>query len=174
MRTDAANVTIIGRVAGHPTVTATNGGERLSMRVVSTERRYDEGTGEWSDGDEFGVTVVGWRRVSAGVISHVRKGDPVVVIGRISTRRFEREGGSIDYYTDVKADLVALDVARMNGRFSRHDPDRSAQPARQVDRDQTEEDGDSPAQAPTPAEASEQFLTATTLAEAARPLVPAS
>ncbi|GGM06961.1 single-stranded DNA-binding protein [Nakamurella endophytica] len=170
MRTDAAAVTIVGRVASNPTVTATTGGERLSMRVVATERRYDEAAAQWTDGDEFGVTVVGWRRVASGVIAHVRKGDPVVVVGRISTRRFEREDGVTDYWTDVKADVVALDVARMAGRFARvEQPGPPPGPA-----GGDEPDGAGPA-AGTPAAADrsdDPDAAARQEADPARPLVP--
>ncbi|WP_196073138.1 single-stranded DNA-binding protein [Nakamurella alba] len=113
-------MTIVGRVASNPTIgLAANGNDRSTMRVVSTERRFDEANGEWVDGDEFGVNVVSWRRTATGVIEHLRKGDPIVVIGRISTRRYERENGATDWFTDVKADVVALDVARVNGKFKR-------------------------------------------------------
>jgi single-strand DNA-binding protein len=52
------------------------------------------------------------------VLTTVRKGDPIVVIGRISTRRYEKNG-SVEYFTDVKGDFVGLDVAKLGNRFSR-------------------------------------------------------
>lgn len=117
MRIDAT-VTIVGRAATNPQVSQTSNGDRVTFRVVSTERRFDEGTGEWVDGDEFGVGVVCWRQQAKAVLTTVRRGDPIVVIGRISTRRFERNGQT-DYFTDVKGDFVGLDVGRMGSRFVR-------------------------------------------------------
>jgi len=49
----------------------------------------------------------------------VRKGDPIVVVGRIITRRFENNGATL-YFTEVKADFVGLDVVRAGSRFTRN------------------------------------------------------
>ncbi len=119
MRMDGAELTMSGRAATNPTISGGKG-ERVSFRAVSTERRYDEASGDWVDGDEFGITVVAWRTLGASVLQLVRKGDPVVVTGKISTRKFERDG-VMDYFTEVKADHIAFDVARSGGRIKRDD-----------------------------------------------------
>ncbi len=119
MRMDGAEVTMSGRAATNPAISGGKG-DRISFRAVSTERRFDEASGDWIDGDEFGVTVVCWRQLGASVLQLVRKGDPVVVVGKISTRKFERDG-VVDYFTEVKADHVAFDVARAAGRIKRED-----------------------------------------------------
>lgn len=122
MKTDGATVTIVGRAAGNPLVAEGGTGDRVTFRVVSTERRYDEATSGWVDGAEYGVSVVCWRSVAAGVLGQVRKGDPLVVIGRLSTRRYEKDG-AVEYFTEVRADLVGLDVARSGNRFRRSTPE---------------------------------------------------
>jgi len=117
MRNDGATLTMSGRAATNPTISGTKG-ERVSFRAVSTERRYDEATADWIDGDEFGITVVCWRQLGTSVLQLVRKGDPIVVVGSLSTRKFDRNG-VVDYFTEVKADHVAVDVARATGRIKR-------------------------------------------------------
>lgn len=119
MRMDAATVTIVGRAGTNPTVSASPKGDRVTFRVISTERRFDEARQDWVDGDEYGVSVVCWRSLASSVLSTVRKGDPIVVMGRISTRRYEKNG-NIEYFTDVKGDFVGLDVAKLGSRFSRN------------------------------------------------------
>jgi single-strand DNA-binding protein len=119
MRMDAATVTIVGRAVTNPVLTTSVAADRATFRVVSTERRLDQATKEWIDGDEFGVGVVCWRHLAQRVADSIRVGDPIVVIGRISTRKYERSDGSFDYFTDVRADLVAVDVSKMGGRFVR-------------------------------------------------------
>jgi single-strand DNA-binding protein len=94
----------------------------VNFRVVATERRYDKTADDWVDGDEFGVTVVCWRTLASAVLNTVRKGDPVIVAGRIATRRFEKNG-VMQYFTEVKADFVGLDVARAGARFTRNPMD---------------------------------------------------
>jgi single-strand DNA-binding protein len=119
MSRDVASVTIVGRAGTHPQLSVGLTGDRVSFRVVATERRFDRTADDWVDGDEFGVTVVCWRTMAAAVLNVVRKGDPVVIVGRISTRRFERDGVT-QYFTEVKADFVGLDVARAGTRFTRN------------------------------------------------------
>ena len=125
MRTDGTSITIVGRAAGDPG--GSDGTDRVTVRVVSTERRFDETTGAWVDGDEFGVNVVCWRALGVGVLKTVRKGDPVVVVGRITTRRFERNGVT-EYFTDVKADTVGFDLGRAKDRIRRNDTDSRPEP----------------------------------------------
>ena len=124
----AASVTIVGRAGTHPQVAVGSTGDRVSFRVVATERRFDKTADDWVDGDEFGVTVVCWKHLATAVLNTVRKGDPVIVDGRIATRRFEKNGAT-QYFTEVKADFVGLDVAKAGTRFTRipMDPRESAE-----------------------------------------------
>ena len=121
MSRDVASVTIVGRAGTHPQVSGSTG-ERVSFRVVATERRFDRAADEWVDGDEFGVAVVCWRAMGTSVLTTIRRGDPVVVVGRIVTRRFEKNGAT-QYFTEVKADCVGLDVSRVGTRFTRNRDD---------------------------------------------------
>ena len=153
MRNDGAVLTMSGRAATNPSISGGKG-ERVSFRAVSTERRFDEASGEWVDGDEFGVTVVCWRQIGASVLQLVRKGDPVVVVGRISTRKFDREG-VVDYFTEVKADHVAIDVARAAGRVRREDGSASA-PGRAAAEHLAQSTGSDPTR-DTPTESGDPF-----------------
>lgn len=119
MSMNAASVTLVGRAAAHPQVSVGSTGDRVSFRVVATERYFDKALNDWVSGDEFGVTVVCWRTLGTAVLTTVRKGDPVIVSGRIATRRFEKNG-STQYFTEVKADFVGLDVAKAGSRFTRN------------------------------------------------------
>ena len=115
---DATTVTIVGRAGTNPQVSLGSTGDRVNFRVVSTDRRFDKVAGGWVDGDENWLTVVCWQGLAKAVMTTVRKGDPIVVIGRITTRRFEKNGVT-QYFTDIRADLVGLDTARLGSRFVR-------------------------------------------------------
>jgi len=119
MSMNAASVTLVGRAGTHPQVSVGSTGDRVNLRVVATERYFDRTANDWVDGDEFGVTVVCWRSLGKAVLNTVRKGDPVIVCGRIATRRFDKNG-TTQYFTEVKADFVGLDVAKSGSRFSRN------------------------------------------------------
>ena len=118
MSRDVASVTIVGRAGNNPQVTVGTTGERVNFRVIATERRFDKALDDFVDGDQFGVTVVCWKTLASAVLTSVRKGDPVLVSGRIATRRFEKNGVT-QYFTEVKADFVGLDVAKSGARFTR-------------------------------------------------------
>jgi single-strand DNA-binding protein len=130
MSLNAASVTLVGRAAAHPQISVGSTGDRVSFRVVATERYFDKAVNDWVSGDEFGVTVVCWRTLGTAVLTTVRKGDPVIVSGRIATRRFEKNG-STQYFTEVKADFVGLDVAKAGSRFTRNplEPRESGEPS---------------------------------------------
>jgi single-strand DNA-binding protein len=130
MSINAASVTLVGRAAAHPQVSVGSTGERVSFRVVATERYFDKAANDWVNGDEFGVSVTCWRTLASAVLTTVRKGDPVIVSGRIATRRFEKNGMT-QYFTEVKADFVGLDVAKAGARFTRNpmEPRASAESA---------------------------------------------
>lgn len=128
----AASITLTGRVGTDPLLSSGVTGDRVTFRVVATERRFDRDGQEWVDGDEFGVRVICWRSLASAVVATVRKGDPVVVVGRIATRRFEKDG-TTQYFTEVKADTVGLDVARVGGRIARKQPDAFGATAAQAD-----------------------------------------
>lgn len=116
---NATTVTIVGRAGTNPQVSLGSTGDRTSFRVVSTERRFDKASDSWVDGDECWLTVVCWRALAKAVMSTVRRGDPVVVIGKITNRSFEKNGVT-QYFTDIRADFVGLDAARIGSRFTRN------------------------------------------------------
>ncbi len=94
MRMDGAELTMSGRAATNPAISGGKG-ERVSFRAVSTERRFDEASGDWVDGDEFGVTVVCWRQLGSSVLQLIRKrrsggGDGEDQHPQVRTRRRRR------------------------------------------------------------------------------------
>lgn len=119
----AASITLVGRVGTNPQLSSGATGDRVTFRVVATERRFDRLAQDWVDGDEFGVSVLCWRGLATAVLGVVRKGDPVVVTGRISTRRFADQQGVTQFFTEVKADTIGLDVGKVGTRIARKQPD---------------------------------------------------
>ena len=46
----------------------------------------------------------------------------MIVCGRIATRRFDKDGVT-QYFTEIKADAIGLDVAKVGGRIARRSTD---------------------------------------------------
>ncbi len=169
MRNDGAVLIMSGRAATNPTISGAKG-ERVSFRALSTERRWDEGSGDWIDGDEFGITVVCWRQLGVSVLQLVRKGDPILVEGKISTRKYDRNG-VIDYISELKADHIAFDVARAGSRIKRQDtsPPPEAAGASTADNATSQDAAPDPDPDPDPAGSDQRSEPGETFQEGATP-----
>jgi single-strand DNA-binding protein len=114
----SATAQLVGNVATELKKSLENAGhERVSFRVISTERRPD-GAGGWIDGDQFAVSVVCWGALARNVAQSVHLGEPVLVSGRLSTRKYEADG-EVRYLTELRATQVGHDLARGRSVFSR-------------------------------------------------------
>ncbi|MCG8917114.1 single-stranded DNA-binding protein [Actinokineospora sp. PR83] len=86
-------VTMTGWVAGEITQRRFEGDSQVTrFRMVSRERRYDPETKDWVDGHSIFVDVQCWDRFGENVATDLKRGDPVLVHGRLRCREFEHEG----------------------------------------------------------------------------------
>ncbi|MCA5893353.1 single-stranded DNA-binding protein [Isoptericola sp. NEAU-Y5] len=138
------NVTVVGHAGTEPALaTSANGTEWTTFRLASTRRVRDPRTGEWKDGDTLWFTVKLFRDRARHVSLSLRKGDPVVVVGRLGLEEWETErvhelpGGGTTTITErrsrlvVDAQQVGVDATRGMVRFARVEkhagPDRGDQ-----------------------------------------------
>ena len=118
-----AQISLTGYVATQPvTRTVKSGATNMSMRVAWTPRRQDRVTGEWVDGNTSYVTVICWRKLAANAGLCVRKGDPVIVKGRLSIRTYEDKQGVQRTAVEVEANSVGHDLSRGVALFQRVRP----------------------------------------------------
>jgi single-strand DNA-binding protein len=124
-----------------------------NFRVASKERRFDRSAGTWVDGDRLYIDVRCWRGLARNALDSLKKGDPVVVTGRIFTRNYEHQGQSRTS-TTLEARSVAADLAHCTVVLTRtrrgaadvypgHDDKTVA--AREVGDSGRERNGDAPA-----------------------------
>jgi len=113
------NITLVGNVvdevANRPT---TSGLSRVSFRVASTQRRKDRDTGQWVDGHKFFVNVTFWRDFAENVAVSLKKGDPVVVTGRIFSRQYIKDEANHIAY-EIEPESIGHDLARGTSDFKR-------------------------------------------------------
>jgi len=118
-----ALVSLTGYVATQPRWRETSSGTpNITMRVAWTPRRIDRSTGEWVDGHTSYVTIVCWRKLADHVATCLRKGDPVVVNGRLSVRPYEDKAGVPRIAVEVDASSVGHDLSRGVAQFQRTRP----------------------------------------------------
>lgn len=65
---------------------------RATFRIACNERKLNQVSGEWSDGDSLYMTVTCWRWLADRVAASLNVGDPVIVRGRLRTRQYEKDG----------------------------------------------------------------------------------
>lgn len=126
---DTATLTISGNVVADPRVSGhATDPERVTFRVVSNRRRRDPETGEWKQVGEYGMNVVCWRKLARGVAQALRKGDPILVQGRVSERKYLDENQQPHWMTELTAEFVGHDLSQGTaGRFTRFTHVDSAQ-----------------------------------------------
>lgn len=112
-------VTIIGNVVDHPRMRHTDKGTDVaSFRVGSTARRMDKESSQWVDGPRLFVSVSCWRQLALNVVDSLRRGDPIVVSGRLSTKEYEKDGQKRSSL-ELEATAVGHDLARGTSDFRR-------------------------------------------------------
>lgn len=112
-------ITLTGLVATDPRVITTS--ESLSItsfRLASTQRRYSRAEQAWVDGDTNWYTISTFRQLAQNTAGSIRKGDRVVVSGRLRIRSWdtgEKSGTTIE----IDADAVGHDLAWGTAEYSR-------------------------------------------------------
>jgi single-strand DNA-binding protein len=115
-----ANIDLAGFVASEPSFKRLDSGvSTAKLRVAYTERRFNRQTGEWGDGPTSFVTVLCWRTLADNVAVCLRKGEPVLVRGRLRVRDYQDKEGSPRSVTEVEASSVGHDLSRGVAHFSR-------------------------------------------------------
>jgi single-strand DNA-binding protein len=115
-----AQVVLAGYVAREPKYRKThNGYSYTSLRVGYTPRRMDRDSGEWSDGGTSFVTVFCWRGLAENVAMCVRKGDPVLLKGKLQVRPYTDKDGGKRVAVEVEASSIGHDLNRGVAMFQR-------------------------------------------------------
>ena len=114
------HITVVGHVAGPPRQRTTPTGLTVAdFRIAATPRRQDKLAGTWTDGETLWFGVTAWRTLGEHCATSLKKGDRVVVTGRLTTRSWEAEGGERRSNLEVEASSVGLELSRGNAAYVR-------------------------------------------------------
>jgi len=115
-----AQLSVVGYVASEPElVMVGNNIPKLTMKVAWTTRRREPSTGEWVDGNTSFVRVTCWRRLADNLATCLRKGDAVLLRGRLDVRPFTGKDGVRRVSVDVEASHLGHDLTRGVAGFRR-------------------------------------------------------
>ncbi len=99
--------TITGNLTADPELRYTPTGVAVAnFSVASTPRSYDRASGEWRDGEPFYLRCTIWRQAAENLAESLRRGDRVIVTGRLKQRAFETREG--DKRTVVELDAYDI------------------------------------------------------------------
>ncbi|MFJ4207449.1 single-stranded DNA-binding protein [Paenarthrobacter sp. NPDC089675] len=126
-------ITLRGFVASEvKSSTTIRGTSTASFRLGTTERRYDRANNVWVDGNTNWYTIQSFRYLAGHVGCSIKKGQRVIVVGRLRLRQWEHEG-KIYHVAEVDAESVGHDLmwgsanfTRMNGSSGQADAAGSA------------------------------------------------
>jgi len=90
-----------------------------SFRIATTPRRFQRKTNSWVDGDTQWYTVSAWRDLADNCAESLRRGDPVVVHGRLRVQKWTGSSGAEMTSCEIDATFVGHDLSRGTSRFTR-------------------------------------------------------
>lgn len=112
-------ITVRGFVASEvKSSTTTRGTSTASFRLGTTERRYDRASNTWVDGNTNWYTVQSFRYLAGHVGCSVKKGQRVIVVGKLRLRQWEHEG-RIYHVAEIDAESVGHDLMWGSANFTR-------------------------------------------------------
>lgn len=106
----STNITVTGFVATAPKHTQTSSNTVItSFRLGSSERFYNKTSNEWESTETSWFSVSAFRYLAANSYATLRKGDRVLVTGRLRVRPWEAgEKSGID--VEIDADAIGPDL----------------------------------------------------------------
>jgi single-strand DNA-binding protein len=114
------HITLTGLVATEPKHILTSEGLAITnFRLASTQRKFDKANGKWVDGDTNWYTITAFRQLALNVSASVKRGERVIVSGRLKVRSWdngERSGMNVD----VEVDAVGHDLSWGTSAYSRN------------------------------------------------------
>ncbi len=99
-------LSVTGVVAADPKHFVSAAGRPVvSFRLASTERRFDRATSSWVDAGTSWYSVSAFNALAENAAASLRRGDRVVLRGRLRIRDWEKDGR-----TGTTADIVAESI----------------------------------------------------------------
>lgn len=111
-------ITIDGRLVADPELRFTQGGKAVcSMRVAASDSKKDD-NGNWDTTEQIFIGVSLWEAEGEAAAEVFRKGDQVLVTGRIYQREYEASNGEKRTSLELKFPSVAKKVSAPRGERS--------------------------------------------------------
>ncbi|MFI1191562.1 single-stranded DNA-binding protein [Streptomyces californicus] len=128
-------ITFLGNVVADPELRFTPSGAAVAnFRMANTPRKLNRQTNEWEDGEPLFLGVAVWRQQAEHVVESIKRGDRVIVVGRLTQRQYEATDGSKRSSYEIQADEVAPSLLRATAAVTKQtgNGQQGQQPAQQA------------------------------------------
>jgi single-strand DNA-binding protein len=104
--------TVVGNLVAEPRLSLVGNSFKTTFRIASTPRWFNPKTDSWQDGTTTYVNVNCWRKLAENANDCLRKGQSVIVHGRLSQREFETKEGERRWSLEIDATNIGHDLSR--------------------------------------------------------------
>lgn len=121
MAINEIGLTVVGWAGSEPTLYLREDGQVpfAKFRLASTPRVYDRAQDAFVDGPTSWFTVKAFRALAQNVTASIRRGDPLVVHGRVRLVDWVAPDGHTRTTAELTAESVGHDLTRGTTRFMR-------------------------------------------------------
>lgn len=113
-------VVIAGNIGNDPTRNETrNGKSVINFRVATSSNHLDQRTGEWVEGPTSWYDVSAFGNIAEHAKASLRRGDPVIVVGRLRVKEWDVGGGRKGTDVEITADAIGHDLSWGTSAFVR-------------------------------------------------------
>lgn len=103
-------VILEGRLTADPELKTTQSGVEFCNFTMAVDRNFKNGEERLADFP----TLKAWRGTAAFIAKYFKKGDPILVDGRLETSKFDTDDGRTVYRTDVIVDNATFTISKKN------------------------------------------------------------
>jgi len=114
-----STITVRGWLGADVQLRSAAGVPVASFRLACTPRKFNRRTESWSDGLTQWYSVSAWRALADNCATSLRRGDPVVVHGRLEARTYVNANGVEVLSLEIDAVHVGHDLSRGTTVFTR-------------------------------------------------------
>jgi single-strand DNA-binding protein len=119
-------ITVRGYVATEVRLALTPSGLPIAgFRMCTTERRYDRVAAAWVDGHTNWYSVSMFRQLATNSSASLKKGDRVVVFGRLKVRPWSKDDGRTGTSVEIDAESVGHDLMWGTAAFRRSSAEKT-------------------------------------------------
>lgn len=125
----SAGITLTGGVVADPELKfGATGLAILNMRVATSQRRFNKATSTWEDHDQTYWTVSAFNALAENAAESLRKGDRVIVVGKMKSRQWIDRDNNKRTAWEVTADHIGADLTRATASLTRIKRDKPTEP----------------------------------------------